>query len=65
MIRSAWLVVLSPIPDQFVHVLLSKHSDLFDLDVVLDGKCSSKINSAAWVQFLRVIDELHAKRIFV
>ena len=59
------LVMLFPIPDQFVHVLLSKHSDLFDFDVVLNGKGSSKVDPAPWIQFLRVVHELHAQRIFV
>lgn len=48
-----------------MHVLLSKHSDFFDLDVVLDTKRFPKIDSAPWVQFLRVVDELDAQRILV
>ena len=56
---------LSPIPDQLVHVLLCEYSDLFDFDIVLDSERSPEINPAPWVQFLRIVDELHAQRIFV
>lgn len=58
-------MVLSPIPDQFVQVLLSKQSNFFDFDIVLDAKRSAEVNPAPWVQFLRTVDKVHAKWIFI
>jgi len=64
-IPSVWSVVLFPIQDQFVHILLSEHSDLFDFDIVLNVERSPEINPTPWVQLLRVIHEFNAKRFFV